>query len=260
MKCKNCKEDIFLSNNYCSNCGAEIVNERISTKILWENFAINFFGWDNKYFKTLKDLIVQPELVLGDYLQGVRKKYVSPFTFVAIGTALSMLVFTELTEEYLEISKSFTIQQIEVVNEQTKEKQPNQDKQKESIQESIESQRSMIKYYNLLTFLLIPLYTLGAFWVFGKPYNYGEHLIINCYLQGVTFLLTSICLLAAVYIKPQLYFLMIIGSVLYYSYGYKRIYNHNLVKTILKLLIFIGILIAVFILIIIFGFLFSKIR
>jgi len=103
MNCKNCNHNIADTNQFCPNCGAKVVLERITTKKLWKDFAVNFFGWDNKYLVTLKKLILKPEQVFNGYFNGVRKRYVNPFAFLAIGTALAVLVFSALSDSYIQM-------------------------------------------------------------------------------------------------------------------------------------------------------------
>jgi hypothetical protein len=47
-----------------------------------------------------------------------------------------------------------------------------------------------MKSYKLISFLQLPLITILAFLIFRKPYNFGEHLVINTYLQGIVLFLS----------------------------------------------------------------------
>ena len=100
-----------------------------------------------------------------------------------------------------------------------------------------------MKYYNTLAFLFLPIYTLIAFFVFGKPYNFGEHLLINTYLQSVTTFLTVI-----LFVFSLLFGINIFGTGIlilpffYYCFAYKKLYKLTFGKLLLKILKFIGIL------------------
>lgn len=60
MECKNCDTDLSDQYKYCRECGAKVINERITfRKLLGEAFN-QTFGWDNKFFITLKTLITRP--------------------------------------------------------------------------------------------------------------------------------------------------------------------------------------------------------
>lgn len=245
MNCKNCEQNITDTTNFCADCGAKVVLERITTKRLWRDFAAGFFGWDNKYLMTLKKLVFKPEQILKEYINGTRKKYVAPFVFLAIGTAIAMLVFTELSDKYIELSNSFNEQQYDFIQEQlgTKESfESYEEDKKEQIEGSARVQKSILRYFNIFTFLLLPIYALIAYWVFGKPHNYGEHLVINCYIQGVTFLIGVIFFLVSIFTSPVVYMLSFISFMVYYLYVYKRLNGYSFGTVILKLFKFLGII------------------
>ncbi len=105
------------------------------------------------------------------------------------------------------------------------------------------SSQFMLKYFNLIVILFIPLYTFIAFMVYRKPYNYAEHLIINSYIQSISFLVTSIIFTISVFTTPSVYLVTIFFLILYYTYAYGKLYHLSLAESILILLIFIGILI-----------------
>ena len=115
MKCKNCHSEIEESCEFCPHCGAKVVRERITLKSIFRDFFNNFMGLDNKFLKTLIFLIIKPHIVISDYLNGVRKRYVAPFVFVAFGAALSMILFNSFSDEYIEVSKSVNELQFELI-------------------------------------------------------------------------------------------------------------------------------------------------
>lgn len=251
MDCKNCGKELAEKSKYCHFCGAEVVNERMTFKKLWSDFASKFLGWDNKFFFTIWYLLKQPNIVFEEYLSGVRKKYVAPFAFLAIATALSVLVFTQFEKQYVDMAKSINETQMEFINEQVElDSVQIQSLEKERIetnQRTVEIQKGILKYYNIYTFLLIPFYALISYWVFGKPYNYTEHLIINSYLQGFVFLVSILFFLLSIWVHSSLYGFTLLAILIYYSYTYKKLYNYGYGKVIVKFLKFLGIMIGVFV-------------
>ncbi len=239
MNCKNCQNQIKETQKFCSNCGAKIVINRISTRNIFKNFINDFFSLDNKYLVTIKTLILQPKLILKEYLEGTRKKYVAPFAFLAIGTALAMLVFNEFSDNYIEISNVVNEKQFDLIEGQfeTTEKQ-----RIESSELAIKIQNYNLKYFNIFTLLIIPFYALIAFLVYRKPYNYGEHLIITCYAQGLLFLSTILFFILGIVINPTIYYLSIPIAIIYYLYAYGRLYDLTFGKILIKLLKFLGIM------------------
>lgn len=253
MTCKNCNSPINNAIKFCPNCGAEVVTQRITFKKLWKDFFYTVFGWDNKYGFTLKKLVTQPHIVLTEYLDGTRKKYVRPFTFLMIGTAISMLVFNQFSDEYMDFSRQMSEKQSEIIDEQLLDKHLESSmnkwteeelkaielKKAEGLEMKDDIQRNVLKYLNFLSFIFLPLYALISLLVYGKRYNYGEHLIINSYLQGTLFISGTLLFILSIFTHPSLYYLSLLISILYYLFVFGQLYQHSFGVLILKLLKFL---------------------
>jgi len=121
-----------------------------------------------------------------------------------------------------------------------------EEEKKEFLETNESTQKTILTYFSIFTFLLLPLYTLIAFWVFGKPHNYAEHLVINCYIHGVTFLITIICFLLGVFVTPHAFSLSLLAIIAYYLYVYARLNKYKLGTVIIKLFKFFAVLLGVF--------------
>lgn len=259
MNCKNCNKKLNKEDEFCSGCGAKIVVERITAKKLLFEMLGKVFGWDNKYFKTLKMLLFKPDRIFTEYLDGTRKKYVNPFAFFAIGVAVALLIFNGFSKEYLELSGGVGEQQVEMIDKKivanssealSENKIPDDEinsskRQSEQFELNEKIQKTVLKYFNIFSFLLLPLYGLVAFLVYRKPYNYGEHLVINAYIQGVTFLITIIFFIASMFTSPSIYYASTLVMMLYYTYAYGKLYKLSLGRSLIKLLKFLGVLLMV---------------
>ena len=115
MNCKNCKSEITENDSFCNNCGAKIIKERITIKSLFSNFLIAL-GWDSNFFITLRYLLYQPQIVFGEYTEGTRKKYTNPFSFFAIITAISLFIFSQYSEQLIQLSTNTDLQQTELID------------------------------------------------------------------------------------------------------------------------------------------------
>ncbi|MEW7289485.1 DUF3667 domain-containing protein [Aquimarina sp. 2304DJ70-9] len=260
MNCKNCKKNLPTKTKFCDECGAKVIEKRITFKNMVSDLFINALGWDNRYFVTIRNLIGAPHILFKEYINGTRKKYVNPFGFFAIGAAISLLVFNQFSEDYLSLTREINKKQMEAMNDviqpDTKNDESLSDSvkvvdQNELLKEQLERggkiQKAILKYYNLFSFMLLPFYTIIAYLTFWKPYNYGEHLIINAYIQGVTFLSTTIFFLLSLVTTPSVFSLGILTVVGYYTYAYSRFYNLSVGKALLKVLRFFAILLLMFI-------------
>jgi len=247
MSCKNCSSTLVNYSLFCNQCGAKIVNDRLTIKGLATDLSNNLLGWDNKFFFTIKNLLLRPHVVFREYLGGTRKRYMNPFTILGLTTAIAIFLFNFFAEQYLALNIESNMQSISIMSNMMEKKLGNNfDKvayEKETLEMVTNSSQFMLKYFNLIVILFIPVYTFIAFMVYRKPYNYAEHLIINSYIQSISFLVTSIIFTISVFTTPSVYLITIFFLIFYYTYAYGKLYNLSVAESILKLLIFIGILI-----------------
>lgn len=256
MNCKNCKFKINAKDNYCKVCGAQIIRERITITSLFSNL-LTALGWESKFFVTLRFLLFKPQVVVKGYINGTRKKYSNPFSFFAIILAISLLVFSKYSEQLFQMSTYPSLQQTEAKENRLPEdvKEINDFeffgyKTLTEFQEGI--MNFQLKYYNLLAFILLPLYTFITFFVFGKFYNFGEQLLINTYLQSITTLLGVLLFIFSLLSGLKIFDTgSVIISFLYYCFAYKSLYKLTFGQLLLKILKVIGILLLFFIIVVV---------
>lgn len=244
-KCKNCTLEIDKKDNFCKSCGAQVIRKRITIKSLFSNL-LGALGWDSNFIITLRYLFYKPQIVFIEYITGTRKKYANPFSLFAIITAISLLVFSHYSEQLDQMTKNTDFQQTGIV---VNTSPSNIDKNND-----IEFLESLFQfkntYYNLFSFLSLPVYALIAFLVFGKPYNFGEHLVINAYILSITMLLSILLFLFSLIVDINLYGTgVLIITFIYYSFMYKRLYNLSFGQLLVKILKFIGIVLVLVIII-----------
>lgn len=254
-KCKNCQTNLLENAQFCHHCGAKVIRQRITLKNLWQNLFMSIFGWDNKYLFTFKELLLRPHIVFQEYIQGTRKKYLNPFTFFTIGAAIAILIFNTFSEEYLKISTQVNNNQYELMKGRlapkdtlsatVKENTEKNDKMKKKQAEwNLKTQKLILQYFNIFSFIILPFYSFIAYLVYWKPYNFGEHLIINAYIQGISFISMSIIFLLSLITIPNVFFAGMLVLIGIYLYVYSKLYQLSFIKIILKLLKFLGILLA----------------
>lgn len=142
---------------YCSSCGARVVRERFTMRILWDEVVEKFLGWDTTFLTTFRELFRRPEVVLNAYvLQGLRKRYMNPFGFYAIGVAIMVFIITVFQEDYI------------VMMEQTiiTERNPIEGIDKAAFQRKMNAW--MAKYLNFVSFLFLPIYSFLSWVLFRK--------------------------------------------------------------------------------------------
>lgn len=261
----NCTLEINERDSFCKEWGVKIIKERITTKSLFSNFLTSL-GWDSNFFITLRYLLFQPQVVFKEYINGTRKKYTNPFSFFAIMTAVSLFIFSQYSEQLIELSTNINLQPMELIESTINEtKIKKKDIEMFGYKNEKEFKKGMMefqmKYYNLFAFLLLPIYTLIAFIVFRKPYNYGEYLIINTYIQDTTTLLGALLFIFSIIIGFNLFGTgIMIVPFFYYCFAYKKLNKLTFGQILLKALKFIGIFLLIMVMIVLIGFFSTAIK
>jgi len=265
MNCKNCNHPIEGDDLFCENCGAKVIRHRITLRSLI-NEVLASVGLNNLYFTTLKTMFLAPEKVLQEYLNGVRKRYLAPFTFLLIGAGFSLLVFNFFPEDFKKMQTSSID-----IQEKGLEEKANVDLSKFSDltkkeYEKIEGEKKravwelkfnkafgefffgfLSRNYNLVTLFFIPFYALLSYLVYRKTHNFGEHIIMNAYLQGVAFLIQVLLFLIAIlFSNPSIFiWCSVLCTVILYSYAFGKLYQYNFKRIFTKFLRFLLFLIVI---------------
>lgn len=264
MNCKNCKHPLEENAHFCDNCGAKVILTRINFKNLLLDFFIVNFGVDSRFFLTIRKMAVRPEEVLNEYIEGVRRRYVNPFAFLAVGAGLSLIIFNYFADDFIAIQSQVNQTQIDElkkaaaidldgIKDLSEEEIQKLKIQKKTAQLQLDFMKGMwdfmLRYFNLLTFVFLIIYAVLSKWTFRKPHNFGEHIVINGYIYGFTTYITLIAFFFAILLHPSIYVTTIFISIIYYMYAFGRFYKLSVGKNILKLLRFIlGLIIVMIIL------------
>eukprot|EP01133_Synstelium_polycarpum_P017306 gene17306-20646_t len=89
--CLNCGQHV--EKHYCSNCGQPNLELKENFWQFISHSIAHYFHFDNKFFQTLKPLLIEPGQVTLDYLAGKRARYINP-----IRQSKARLEITKLTD------------------------------------------------------------------------------------------------------------------------------------------------------------------
>jgi hypothetical protein len=250
MNCKSCENKISENNRYCSNCGSKIVHERISLKGTWEEFIGPFLSWDNNFWRTFIGLFTIPKDVLEAYINGARKKYFNPFSYLVLFATIAVLFY-----------KFFPMGEIEnITNGQFTSSAENQPSNPFDMKGFFDG---MMNYYNFVFILMIPFMAITTYFTFyKKKNNFSEHLVFNAYIQtnlGYISLLMQLLFLNIIGINFTIYyFAYLVLAIIFSVHAFKKLYQLNAKQVIISVLKFWAILLILYIIcIIIFSILFS---
>ncbi|WP_459414686.1 DUF3667 domain-containing protein [Flagellimonas marinaquae] len=232
MTCKNCDARLRTDYLYCPACGAKVIRNRITIKNLWTDFLERYFNLDNTFIRTLVHLTTKPEVVIEGYLQGIRRKYLNPISYMGIAITLSGLIV------FLMVKSGDAINFNMINNGVTT-------KYQEKLMDFI------LDYQALIFLLFVPMMTIAGWLCFDqKRYNFAERTIIFIYSLGhysVIIFLPSILLLL---FMPEQYvnfsLIAMLLMMVYTTYVIVRISKSRGVKLIVRLLLFYFILLVLY--------------
>lgn len=229
MECKNCLNSQSKNFDYCPECGAKVIRNRLTLKNLWTDIIESYFDIDNTFLQTFLHLITKPEVVIDGYIQGVRKKYINPISYFAFALTLAGL-------QIFLISKFFP-NAYDFSNIAASGQEEFMRTMMNSIQE----------YSSLINMLLIPVYALMARIVFIniKRYNYTELVVVFLYFAAeVSFIsfIPFMALFALGFNYGQLSPFAMVFQVLLAAYFLKRLYSLSTKGIIFRTLFFLVVL------------------
>ncbi|WP_296312264.1 DUF3667 domain-containing protein [Winogradskyella sp. UBA3174] len=242
MKCKNCNTKLSTDSEFCNSCGAKVIRHRLTFKNIFEHITETFFNYDNKLLRTLIDLFKKPEIVIGGYVEGVRRRYVNPISYLALALTVGGIYIIVLNKFFPNAMTEMSAVSVEAQQETT-----------------IKIVNAIQEYYSITMVLLIPLYALLSRLVFinRKEFNYTEHVVMAMYIMAQFSLVSSFLNIALLVLSLPSSILgtaSIFLQMAYFGYCYKRMYKLSVSGLILRTLFFFGIIIVIMIAIIILGF------
>src|SRR5258705_12680748 len=90
--CKNCGGSLTNTQQFCPHCGQKSGIPRITTQSLVREFFQTILHAEKGIANLVRGLTTQPGIVVTEYVEGKRKKYFNPFSFLAICIGFMVLL------------------------------------------------------------------------------------------------------------------------------------------------------------------------
>lgn len=227
MECKNCNLSLHENDNYCNDCGAKVIRNRLTFKNLWEEFIEKFLNVDNTFLKTFTHLLTKPEVVIVGFIDGVRRKYMNPVNYIAIALTLTGILIFFMKKTFPE-GIDFNQFGAQVYTAETSKKLTD----------------FIFAFYSLISLLFIPVFAVSAFLSFNKKkFVFTEHIISFIYIQAQYSLFTFPITLLVLFLAPERYMqfslFFILVMLLYALYVMKRMSGLKRGDFLLNSIIFI---------------------
>lgn len=226
MECKNCGTPQRTDFNYCPNCGAKVIRNRLTFKNLSYDLTERYFDLDNTFLRTFRHLLTKPELVIDGYISGIRRKYINPISYLGIALTLSgLLIF--LMQKVFDLKMD-----MDVFNQ--------------GLNPEFYEKIMPIAYdFSSLVFIfLIPVFAFAGWLTFNRQgYVFAEYLVVFLYTLAqwsiVSFPISLLVLIFAPQDYMTLSFIMLPLMVAYSIYALQRINRFPAGQFILRTFFFL---------------------
>ncbi|PZX94355.1 hypothetical protein DOS84_06950 [Flavobacterium aquariorum] len=164
MTCKNCTNEV--NHNFCPNCGQPSKLKRIDGHYIAQEIE-HVLHFERGILFTVKELIINPEQNIRNYISENRSRLVKPVIFIILTSLIYTLIshFFHIEDEYIKYEGM----------------------EKSAFVNILGWLQANYGYMNILTGIFI------AFWlkIFFKKYDYNffELLIMLCFVLGISMLI-----------------------------------------------------------------------
>ncbi len=243
--CKNCEYNIVM--NFCANCGQR-KTKRIDRTYLTDELQYTFFHMNKGFFYSVKQLIKNPGKTAREFVEGNRVNHYKPILLVFLLSGIVAFLTNTLVHPG-EVYK--------VYNELQLAKQPKEtvEMMREINEASASMTQFMMKYYSLITLLVVvPLMSICTWITYRKwGYNFYENIVANSYYYSLLMVFTTFMVLPAQFFlknNPGLFMfipmiLSLFGAVSTYFWFYIGFYNKKspgdvIVRSVIMISILMG--------------------
>jgi len=250
VNCKNCNSVLKDAQKFCDECGAKVIQNRLTPKVLAAQVNEQFISIDNKFLSTFVDLFKKPEAVIDGYIHGTRKKYIDVlqyFTIALTFTGIQVFLMTTFFKESLDFSTGF----MEGFNTASSQK---------DIPFKNLDFNAFNQFQGLIYIITVPFSALGswlAYYLLGeRTYNFTEHMVLNLYYSAQVIIITAV--LSILFLILGLDYLIIstlvtLPTFIYLFYVLKRVFNNSFWETLARFILVMTIYIGSMIVLVIIG-------
>lgn len=231
-ECKNC--EVTFDGKFCPNCSQKAETHRFTLAHFAHETTHAVTHTDKGILLLIKEMFFRPGIVAKEYVEGKRKKYFNPITFLLLLMAVQVFAVKK-TDFYGKFTR-----QMQKAYESISKSSPDAIKDFNKQMEKADKQATLATDNSKLqTVILIPLLALLTWLFFRKAgYNYAENLVFNVLINGQLIVVFLILCILPILIKASLIvvvmYLYIVVSWAYAMLAYKQFYKQKWGWTILK--------------------------
>lgn len=235
--CLNCGTALLAEQNFCPNCGQKAGIPRITARSLLRDFLQTILHAEKGILNLLRGLATHPGRVVTEYVEGKRKRYFNPFTFLAL-----CITFMVLMNSWLKPYDALPVPDQQVLARVPDEK--TKSIYLLTVKRMAESQRFFNRNMNFGTLITAPFFAFFL-WLFFRHSNRNMAEITVAYI-----LLTAFNdILFSILVSPWLsffkntsasmflFFAGLILETIYYAWGLKTFFGYKTAGGYMKVLL-----------------------
>jgi hypothetical protein len=232
--CKNC--ETTFEGKFCSNCAQKTNTHRFTIPHFAHEVFHAFTHTDKGILFLIKKLFRWPGIVAREYVEGKRKKYFSPITFLLITMAIQIYVVkkTDFYGKFVDETKKL-VQSIS----STSPSKTGTDASLQALDEAKGMTAKAMENSKMITFIFLPVLaslTWIFFWKSGL--NYIENLILAIFVQGQLHVLFFIMCILPILIIPSsivvIFYAYVVVTWAYSLIAYRQFFRQRKWVTVLK--------------------------
>ena len=218
----------------------------------WENFS----GWDNRFFRSFRVLLLQPGAITADVLRGRRATYITPLRLYLFASVTYFLIAAAAPNvrrpDPVDIPGDSDIN-IDLLNPQqlTTEQKERLDRDVARaprllrpvfaaiVTDPVGFRRAFLTAFPRAIFVLVPI-CAAMIGLFFRGHRYPQHLVFALHVQAAVFLVLAVRQLAnftqSVLVVGTMEAITLVFLFVYCTRALRRVYGEGRGKTIAKML------------------------
>ena len=219
MNCKNCEN--LITGNFCEHCGQKAAIHRITLPHVSHDFIHALTHADKGILLLVKKLVTKPGIVAREYLEGKRKTYFNPLSFLVITSAIHAWISHKTG--YFDAAGA----------------QPRRGNGRMP-EVWVEAFRISNENGKILTLILIVPLLAFLSWIFFKrsKYLFAETFVLNSFIVGESHVVRTLFFIPLFLLSPQNININIAAFevllLVYVIVAYRQFFQQNIFLTIFK--------------------------
>ncbi|MEL6252741.1 MAG: DUF3667 domain-containing protein [Bacteroidota bacterium] len=241
--CTNCETQLQEGENFCPACGQKNLDRKVPLWVFLGDFIRDELKIDNRLFRTLRHLSINPGFLTNEFIAGKRKSYIQPpQLFLLMGFLCFFIISIQIDPEIKKIDKSdFNIGLVDGLGVDSTSNNVFLDFIRERADEAEENPAAFIsnslQKLPIVLLIVLPIFALFQHLIYIRhKMFFVEHFVFLLHVHAFLFLLFFFASFFMMFMNNVQFFIYIpFIHFLYLLFAFRKVYNQGLTKTFFKL-------------------------